>query len=105
MTRPDGLPVQLADPSFVPGQSHGFPEFQQGLDAVLMGRSTFEPALGADRWPWPELRHQLNARPVRYSVEMFGSASTLSGTIIRKCLVGSAASAAIRVASVAWSVA
>jgi dihydrofolate reductase len=51
----DGRPVQLADPSFVPGQSHGFPEFQARLEAVLMGRTTFEPALGADRWPWPDL--------------------------------------------------
>src|SRR5919201_6973956 len=55
VTRPDGLPVQLADPRFVPGQSHGFPEFQQSCEAVLMGRTTFEPALGADRWPWPNL--------------------------------------------------
>ena len=22
---------------------------------MLMGRTTFEPALGADRWPWPNL--------------------------------------------------
>jgi dihydrofolate reductase len=51
----DGLPVQLADPSFVPGQSHGFPEFQRSCESVLMGRTTFEPALGADRWPWPNL--------------------------------------------------
>src|ERR687887_1393869 len=55
VTTPDGWPVQLADPSFVPGQSHGFPEFQKRCDAVLMGRTTFEPALGADRWPWPDL--------------------------------------------------
>jgi dihydrofolate reductase len=52
---PDGLPVQLADPSFVPGKSHGFPEFQESLEAVLMGRTTFEPALGSERWPWPNL--------------------------------------------------
>jgi dihydrofolate reductase len=51
----DRLPVQLADPSFVPGESHDFPAFQQSLDAVVMGRTTFEPALGADRWPWPDL--------------------------------------------------
>jgi dihydrofolate reductase len=25
------------------------------VDAVLMGRTTFEPALSADRWPWPNL--------------------------------------------------
>ncbi len=51
----DGWPAQLADPTFVPGKSHGFPEFQQACEAVLMGRTTFEPALGADRWPWPDL--------------------------------------------------
>src|SRR5439155_22229346 len=55
VTTADGWHVQLADPTFVPGQSHGFPEFQQSCDAVLMGRTTFEPALGADRWPWPGL--------------------------------------------------
>lgn len=56
VTRPDGLPVALADPSFKPGQSHGFPEFQRTCEAVLMGRTTFEPAIGADRWPWPDLQ-------------------------------------------------
>jgi dihydrofolate reductase len=55
VTTPDGRPVQLADPTFVPGKSHGFPEFQKKCEAVLMGRTTFEPALGADRWPWPDL--------------------------------------------------
>jgi dihydrofolate reductase len=55
VTTPDGWPAQLADPAFVPGESYGFPEFQKTCDAVLMGRTTFEPALGADRWPWPDL--------------------------------------------------
>jgi dihydrofolate reductase len=55
VSTPDGLPVQLADPAFVPGESYGFPEFQKQIEAVLMGRMTFEPALGADQWPWPDL--------------------------------------------------
>jgi dihydrofolate reductase len=55
VTMPDGWPVQLADPAFVPGESYGFPEFQESCDAALMGRTTFEPALSADRWPWPNL--------------------------------------------------
>ena len=55
VTTPDGWPSLVADPAFVSGQSHGFPEFQKTLDAVLMGRTTFEPAIGNPRWPWPDL--------------------------------------------------
>lgn len=54
VTTPDGWPVQLADPDFSP-QAYGFSEFQKTLSAVLMGRTTFEPALQAPRWPWPNL--------------------------------------------------
>ena len=54
ISTPNGWPVQLADPSWSP-EAYGFVEFQSQLDAVLMGRTTFEPALGADRWPWPNL--------------------------------------------------
>lgn len=54
VTTPDGWPVALADPEWSP-EAFGFVDFQQTLDAVLMGRTTFEPALGADRWPWPGL--------------------------------------------------
>ena len=55
VTTPDGWPAVTADPAFVPGQSHGIREFLDGCEAALMGRTTFEPALAADRWPWPEL--------------------------------------------------
>ena len=54
VTRPDGWPVQLADPGWSP-EAYGFREFQESCDAVLMGRTTFEPALGAGTWPWPGL--------------------------------------------------
>ena len=54
ITTPDGWPVQLADPNFSP-EAYGFDEFQKTLDGVLMGRTTFEPALQAPRWPWPDL--------------------------------------------------
>jgi dihydrofolate reductase len=55
VTTPDGWPAQLADPAFVSGQSHGIREFLEGKEAALMGRTTFEPALGIERWPWPNL--------------------------------------------------
>ena len=54
VTTPDGWPVQLADPAWSP-EGYSFPKFQNSCDAVLMGRTTFEPALGAERWPWQEL--------------------------------------------------
>jgi dihydrofolate reductase len=54
VTRPDGLPAQLADPAWDP-EAFGFRELQARCDAVLMGRATFEPAIGAPSWPWPGL--------------------------------------------------
>jgi dihydrofolate reductase len=56
VTTPDGWPALVADPSFVSGKSHGFPRFQAGCEAVLMGSTTFGPALTNDRWPWPDLQ-------------------------------------------------
>jgi dihydrofolate reductase len=55
VTTPNGWPALTADPAFVSGKSHGIPEFLEGCEAALMGRTTFEPALTNDRWPWPTL--------------------------------------------------
>jgi dihydrofolate reductase len=54
VTTPNGWPAQLADPDFSP-ETYGFIDFQQRIAAVVMGRTTFEPALGAKQWPWPDL--------------------------------------------------
>ncbi|MFI7189220.1 dihydrofolate reductase family protein [Nocardia nova] len=54
VTTPDGWPPQVVDPVHGPG-SHGIAEFLRTCEAALMGRTTFEPALTADRWPWPNL--------------------------------------------------
>ena len=51
---PDGRPPQLAYPEWDP-EAFGFRELQTACDAVLMGRTTFEPAAGADQWPWAGL--------------------------------------------------
>ncbi len=61
----DGRPALLALPDFVPGRSHGYPEFIADCGAVVMGRTTFDPALGAPSWPWPDLRvYVLTSRPL-----------------------------------------
>ena len=55
VTTPDGWPSLLADPAYAPGTSHGIRELLEGCEAALMGRTTFEPALTNERWPWPDL--------------------------------------------------
>jgi dihydrofolate reductase len=55
VTTPSGWPALTADPAFVSGESHGIQEFLEGCEAALMGRTTFEPALTNERWPWPSL--------------------------------------------------
>ena len=55
VTTPSGWPAMTADPAFVSGESHGIREFLAGCEQALMGRTTFEPALSNDRWPWPGL--------------------------------------------------
>lgn len=55
VTTPNGWPALTADPAFVSGESHGIREFLEGCEAALMGRTTFEPALTNNRWPWPHL--------------------------------------------------
>lgn len=54
VTTPGGWPAVVADPGFT-GHSHGIKEFLVGCEAAMMGRTTFEPALSNDRWPWPDL--------------------------------------------------
>jgi dihydrofolate reductase len=61
----DGLPAILAMPGFASGVSHGHPEFIADCSAVVMGRTTFEPALGSPDWPWPDLQvFVLTKRPL-----------------------------------------
>lgn len=62
---PDGIPALAVMPGFTPGVSHGYPEFIQNVDAVVMGRNTFLPALGAPSWPWSGLQvFVLTSRPL-----------------------------------------
>ena len=55
VTTPDGWPALTADPAFASGSSHGIGAFLDSCEAALMGRTTFEPALANNRWPWPDL--------------------------------------------------
>jgi dihydrofolate reductase len=56
VSTPEGVPALAIAPGFEPGVSHGYPGFIEGCDAVVMGRTTFLPALGAPQWPWAGLQ-------------------------------------------------
>lgn len=61
----DGMPALTKAAEFVPGKSHGYPEFIEGCDAVVMGRQTFLPALRAPDWPWGDMQvFVLTSRPL-----------------------------------------
>lgn len=61
----EGRPAVLSMPGFVPGESYGHAEFFAQCDAVVMGRTTFAPALGTPRWPWPGKKvFVLTSRPL-----------------------------------------
>jgi hypothetical protein len=45
----DGTPAPIKGGGFVPGRSHGYPEFIDGCDTVVMGRQTFPHRLQLSR--------------------------------------------------------
>ncbi len=63
---PDGWPVIMAAADFDHGKtSHDIPEFAASVDAVAMGRTTFDPAVDNPWWPWPGSDvHVLTSRPL-----------------------------------------
>lgn len=62
----EGTPAILAAPDFDHGKAKlGFPEFRANLEAVAIGRTTFDPAPRNAWWPWPELDvHVLTSHPL-----------------------------------------
>jgi dihydrofolate reductase len=60
-----GRPALMNMPTFDPGVSYDHPTFFAQCDAVVVGRGTFEPALGAAKWPWPGQRvYVLTSGPI-----------------------------------------
>jgi dihydrofolate reductase len=61
----DGVPVFVVMPDFVPHESYGWPEFDEQIEAVLLGRVALDAGLAASTWPWPGKRvFVLTSRPV-----------------------------------------
>jgi dihydrofolate reductase len=62
------------------GEPHGYEEFMAGVDAIVIGRNTFEIVLGFDPWPYGDKRVVvLSSRPLDLSVVRGGRVEQRAG--------------------------
>jgi len=78
IARPNG------DFDFLPeggGEPHGYEEFMAGVDALVIGRKTFEKVLTLGAWPYCDKRVVvLSSRPVDLSAAVGGVVEQMAGT-------------------------
>ena len=77
---PDGGIDWLMDIPNPEGSDHGFSDFMEGIDALVMGRNTFEVVHSFGQWPYTKpvfvLSSSLKSLPEEYS----GKAELMKGT-------------------------
>jgi dihydrofolate reductase len=77
IARPNG------DLDFLPpggGEPHGYDEFMASVDALVIGRNTFEKVLTFDTWPYGDKRVVvLSSRPLDVSAVVGGVVEQMSG--------------------------
>jgi len=61
------------------GSDYGFGEFMRGVDAVLMGRKTFETVLGFGEWPYGKPVFVMSATLTRVPAAAEGKAEIVRG--------------------------
>ena len=78
IARPNG------DLDFLPpdgGEPHGYNEFIAGVDAIVIGRNTFETVLTLGPWPYGDKRVViLSSRPIDLSAARGGVVEQMAGT-------------------------
>ncbi|MGZ4808146.1 MAG: dihydrofolate reductase family protein [Thermoanaerobaculia bacterium] len=63
------------------GEDHGYLEFIASIDAIVMGRNTFETVLSFDAWPYGDKRVVvLSSRPVDLSTVKGGVVEQMAGS-------------------------
>lgn len=79
----DGLPAWDFVPTFVPGASHGYPEFVEQCDAIVMGRTSFDQGFQdwLANWPWPDTQvYVLTSRPLPANASSMGVIASKGGS-------------------------
>src|SRR3984957_183346 len=84
-TSVDGFIARLnGDLDFLPeggGEPHGYNEFIATVDAIVIGRKTFETVLGFPEWPYGDKRViVLSSRPLNFSSVRGGVVEQMAGS-------------------------
>ncbi|HKW63234.1 MAG TPA: dihydrofolate reductase family protein [Candidatus Acidoferrum sp.] len=63
------------------GEPHGYDEFMASVDALVIGRKTFETVLGFPQWPYGKKRIVvLSSRPLDFSAVRGGVVEQMAGS-------------------------
>src|ERR1700685_3491047 len=63
------------------GEPHGYTEFMASVDALVIGRKTFETVAAFDEWPYGDKRVVvLSSRPIDFSAVRGSRVERMSGT-------------------------
>jgi dihydrofolate reductase len=78
IARPDGSFGFLPEGG---GEPHGYNEFIATVDAIVIGRKTFETVLAMDPWPYGDKRVVvLSSQPIDFSTVRGGKVEQMSGS-------------------------
>jgi dihydrofolate reductase len=62
------------------GEPHGYKEFMASVDAIVIGRKTFEKVLTLEAWPYGDKRVVvLSSRPIDFSAVVGGIVEQMAG--------------------------
>jgi hypothetical protein len=81
------------DLDFLPpggGEPHGYDEFMASVDALVIGRKTFETVLSFPEWPYGKKRVVvLSSRPLDFSGVRGGNVEQMNGTPVERGMLTS----------------
>jgi dihydrofolate reductase len=66
-------------PGVQAGDDYGYSKFMERIDAIVMGRKTFEKVLTFENWPYEKPVFVLTRRPLRIPAELQKKIETMSG--------------------------
>ena len=70
IARPDGALDFLEGDGTAEMGDHGYEAFMAGIDALVMGRRTFEVVMGFEAWPYVKKSSCSAARPSTYRLRL-----------------------------------